>query len=179
MFVHYHHRQFILKSMLHEKMEALIMIDRHFLSNHDCTTLIGEYAGVKREWLMFEKDWYNNQALEVLQPFVGCKASTSQFGKLYGCSELFLCCQDYRHIAAIRFNGLIEIESQAKAVKSLANGSVTSSAYNKADEPFCQHVKDETGTKTAFMMTRETSMKFLIREYALSRGVDVSSAVPM
>lgn len=50
---------------------------------------IGAFLGVKRDWIVFETDWYKNQALKILRPFVGCKASEYEFGKLYGYSELF------------------------------------------------------------------------------------------
>ncbi|KAL7533401.1 hypothetical protein ACHAXR_005203 [Thalassiosira sp. AJA248-18] len=101
---------YILKQMLHEKVEVLRMIDCNFLNNHDCISTIGEYLGVRRDWLVFEKDWYKNQAMEILCPFGGCKASEAQFGKLYGCSELFLGITNFKQINEIKGAGMLKLE---------------------------------------------------------------------
>jgi len=92
---------YILKQMLHENMEVLSWINSHFLNSHDCVTTIGEFLGLNTEWIVLEKDWYRNQALEILRLFVGCKASEAQFGKLNGFSDLFFSCANFQRISCL------------------------------------------------------------------------------
>ena len=101
---------YLVKQILHEKMEILRCVNDN-LHNHDCISIIGEYIGVKREWIKYEKDWYKKQALEVLRPFVGCKISTAEFGKLYGCSDKFLHLRNFQQMNAIMSIGRTYIES--------------------------------------------------------------------
>ena len=85
---------YLLKQVMHEIMKVLIWVDSQFLSSHDCVATIGEFLGLDREWISFEKDWYKNQALEIMQIFVGCKASEA-FGKLHGYSDKFIGCSEF------------------------------------------------------------------------------------
>ena len=82
---------YLLNQVMHEIMIVLIWVDSQFLSSHDCVATIGEFLGLDREWISFEKDWYKNQALEIMQIFVGCKASEA-FGKLHGYTDKFIGC---------------------------------------------------------------------------------------
>ena len=84
----------LLKQVMHEIMKVLIWVDSQFLSSHDCVATIGEFLGLDREWITFEADWYKNQALEIMQIFVGCKASEA-FGKLHGYSDKFIGCSEF------------------------------------------------------------------------------------
>jgi len=57
---------FLVKYMLHMSMEALHLINKNFLDNKDCINLIGEYMGLKKEWIITDNsNWYRNQAHEV------------------------------------------------------------------------------------------------------------------
>jgi len=60
---------FIVKYMLHMSMESLTLINKHFLDNQDCIALIGEFTGTKKEWIISEKNWYRDQAFEVIRRF--------------------------------------------------------------------------------------------------------------
>ena len=55
---------FIMKYMLFETMNNLNQINNNFLNNKDCMKLIGEYVGLKKEW-MINVDRYRDQAFEV------------------------------------------------------------------------------------------------------------------
>ena len=57
---------FLVKYMLHVTMNNLLTINRHFMDNDDCMKLIGEFAGMKKEWIIGKKNWYWDQALEVV-----------------------------------------------------------------------------------------------------------------
>lgn len=48
---------YLVKQILHEKMEILRCVNDN-LHNHDCISIIGEYIGLKREWIKYEKDWH-------------------------------------------------------------------------------------------------------------------------
>jgi hypothetical protein len=85
---------YLLKQVMHAIMKVLIWVDSQFLSSHDCVATIGEFLGLDREWITFEADWYKNQALEIMQIFVGCKASEA-FGKLHGYSDNFIGCSEF------------------------------------------------------------------------------------
>ena len=63
--------------------------------------MIGAFLGVKRDWIVYETDWYKNQVLKILRPFVGCKESEYEFGKLYSYSELFFCCTNFQRISCL------------------------------------------------------------------------------
>eukprot|EP00571_Detonula_confervacea_P002555 CAMPEP_0172319624 /NCGR_PEP_ID=MMETSP1058-20130122/38156_1 /TAXON_ID=83371 /ORGANISM="Detonula confervacea, Strain CCMP 353" /LENGTH=675 /DNA_ID=CAMNT_0013034707 /DNA_START=540 /DNA_END=2567 /DNA_ORIENTATION=- len=65
------HHMFLVKYFLHIFMENLSEIDKHFLNNQDCINLIGEYAGIKKEWIISKEDWYRDQAFEVVH-FMHC-----------------------------------------------------------------------------------------------------------
>jgi len=57
---------FILKCMLQRTMENLHHINTNFLDNKDCINLIGEYVGLKKEWIITDNiNWYRDQAHEV------------------------------------------------------------------------------------------------------------------
>jgi hypothetical protein len=86
---------YLLKKMMHEIMKVLIWVDSQFLSSHDCVATIGEFLGLDREWITFEADWYKNQALEIMQLFVGCKTTEAEFGKLHGHSDNFIGCFEF------------------------------------------------------------------------------------
>jgi hypothetical protein len=66
---------YLLKQVMHEIMKVLIWADKQFLSSHDCVQLIGEFLGLDREWISYKGGSYNNQALEIMQIFVGCKTT--------------------------------------------------------------------------------------------------------
>ncbi|KAL9179444.1 hypothetical protein ACHAXT_008734 [Thalassiosira profunda] len=113
---------FIVKQLMHQRMEVLGAIDNEFLHNQDCVALIGEYLGINREWLRFEKDWYKKQALEILSPFARCNTTEAEFGKLYGCSESFLACPDFRLIKDVIRTGARYIESEPCVVQTRRPG---------------------------------------------------------
>ena len=57
---------FLVKYMLHMSMENLHQINTHFLNNKDCIHLIGEYVGLKKEWIITDNtNWYRDQAYKV------------------------------------------------------------------------------------------------------------------
>jgi len=89
---------YLLKQVMHEIMKVLSWADKQFLSSHDCVQAIGGFLGLDREWISFEEDWYKNQALEIMQIFVGCKTTEAEFGKLRGHSELFFNSGDFQQI---------------------------------------------------------------------------------
>jgi len=89
---------YLLKQVMHENMIVLIWVDSQFLSSHDCVATIGEFLGFDREWISYEGGSYNNQALEIMQLFVGCKTTEAEFGKLHGHSELFFNSVDFQQI---------------------------------------------------------------------------------
>lgn len=66
---------YLLKQVMHEIMKVLSWADKQFLSSHDCVQAIGEFLGLDREWISHEGGSYNNQALEIMQLFVGCKTT--------------------------------------------------------------------------------------------------------
>jgi len=125
---------YVMKQILHEQMEGLRLINCHFLKSQDCVSAIGEYLGLKQEWIVLEKDWYSNQALEIVLPFNGCKATCAEFGKLYGFSELFFSVDhlqrkagmiaDFPHIDTTRYS--IFSWSQPE-VSTVNTGSYTAS----------------------------------------------------
>ena len=129
----------ILKQMLHEKMETLMVIDNHFLRHKDCIRLIGEYIGMKREWLVFDKpDWYKNRTLEILCPFMGCKAPKAQFGKHYGYPGLFLSWDKFNRVFAMQRNGMHHLELlQSQNRQSLPN---TNNLNNISRDIFFVHI---------------------------------------
>lgn len=64
---------FILKCMLQKTMESLHHINTNFLDNKDCINLIGEYVGLKKEWIITDKiNWYRDQAHEVARVIHCC-----------------------------------------------------------------------------------------------------------
>mmetsp|Transcript_23191 Transcript_23191/g.50203 ORF Transcript_23191/g.50203 Transcript_23191/m.50203 type:complete len:800 (-) Transcript_23191:1350-3749(-) len=65
---------FLVKYLLHISMENLIQINKEFLDNQDCMELIGEFVGMKKEWIISKKNWYRDQAHEVAHLF-HCAAS--------------------------------------------------------------------------------------------------------
>jgi len=69
------------------------------LDNEDCIALIGEYIGLKKEWLKYEKNWYKDQAIEVLKEFTHSEELASQFGVIHGCSDIFLGSGHYNQIS--------------------------------------------------------------------------------
>jgi len=81
---------FINKFTLHMNMESLRLLRINALDNEDCIALIGEYVGLKKEWFKYEKNWYKDQAMEVLKEFTRSEELASQFGTLHGCSDVFL-----------------------------------------------------------------------------------------
>ncbi len=56
---------FFYKYKFHMYMEALIIISR-FLNNQDCLTEIGEYLGLEKDWIVYDRNHYKKQAYEVL-----------------------------------------------------------------------------------------------------------------
>jgi len=103
--LHYRHfprlsasHMFINKYTLHMNMENLRLLRINALDNEDCIALIGEYIGLKKEWLKYEKNWYKDQAIEVLKEFTRSEELASQFGILHGCSDTFLSSGHYNQI---------------------------------------------------------------------------------
>ena len=119
---------YIMKQMIHENMEVLSWIDSHFLNSFDCVSTIGEFLGVKREWIVFETDWYKIQALEILRLFVGCKASEAEFGKLCGYSELFFRCANFQKMSCLITDSpqIDTLQSQVNGCLRHTNGNETS-----------------------------------------------------
>jgi len=104
-------------------MESLRLLRINALDNEDCIALIGEYIGLKKEWLKYEKNWYKDQAIVVLKEFTHSEELASQFGTLtlHGCSDIFL---DSGHYEQIRMalkigRGMINklMKSQEKGEK--------------------------------------------------------------
>lgn len=57
---------FLMKYILHTSMETLLQINSNFLDNKDCIKLIGEFVGMKKEWIITDDiNWYRDQAYEV------------------------------------------------------------------------------------------------------------------
>jgi len=57
---------FLIKYILHMSMENLHLINTSFLDNKDCISLIGEFVGLKKEWIITDDiNWYRDQAYEV------------------------------------------------------------------------------------------------------------------
>ena len=68
---------FLLKYILHMSMEGLHQINSNFLNNKDCMVLIGEYVGMKKEWIIAgDNNTYKDQAHEVAR-MIHC-------GNMYG-----------------------------------------------------------------------------------------------
>ena len=61
---------YALKYMLHMTMEKLKIIQTNFLDNEDCISVICEYLGIPKDWIILDKqDWYSRQAFGILQTF--------------------------------------------------------------------------------------------------------------
>ena len=90
---------FINKFTLHMNMENLRLLRINALDNEDCIALIGEYIGLKKDWLKYEKNWYKDQAMEVLKEFTRSEELASQFGIIHGCSDVFLDSGRYNQIS--------------------------------------------------------------------------------
>lgn len=90
---------FINKYTLHMNMENLRLLRYNTLDNEDCIALIGEYIGLKKGWLKYEKNWYKDQAMEVLKEFTRSEELASQFGIIHGCSDVFLDSGHYNQIS--------------------------------------------------------------------------------
>ena len=90
---------FINKYTLHMNMESLRLLRYNVLDNEDCIALIGEFIGLKKDWLKYEKNWYKDQAIEVLKEFTRSEELASQFGTLHGCSDVFLSSGHYNQIS--------------------------------------------------------------------------------
>jgi len=57
---------FLVKYILHMSMEGLHQINTNFLNNKDCMILIGEYVGMKKEWIIAgDNNTYKDQAYEI------------------------------------------------------------------------------------------------------------------
>ena len=70
-------RIFLVKYILHMSMESLHQINANFLNNKDCMVLIGEYVGMKKEWIIAgDNNTYKDQAYEVAR-MIHC-------GNMYG-----------------------------------------------------------------------------------------------
>ena len=89
---------FILKYILHLNMENLRLLHLNVLDNIDCVALIGEFIGVKKEWLKFDKNWYKDQALEVLREFARGDDLAGHFGNMHGLTSVFLGSGKYKQI---------------------------------------------------------------------------------
>ena len=104
--LHYRHspclsmnHMFLNKYTLHMNVDNLRVIRCTFLDNEDCIALIGEYIGLKKEWLKYEKNWYKDQAIEVLKEFTHSEELATQFGIIHGCLDIFLDSGEYRQIS--------------------------------------------------------------------------------
>lgn len=57
---------FLVKYIFHMSMEGLHQINTNFLNNKDCMVLIGEYVGMKKEWIIAgDNNTYKDQAYKV------------------------------------------------------------------------------------------------------------------
>ena len=60
---------FLVKYFPHMEKEGLATIHDHFLNDPDCTNLIGEYMGMKKERMDLPQNHFSDQAFEVLRLF--------------------------------------------------------------------------------------------------------------
>ena len=64
---------FLVKYMIYMSMENLHHINTNFLDNKDCINLIGEFVGLKKEWIITDDiNWYRNQAYKVARMIHCC-----------------------------------------------------------------------------------------------------------
>ena len=118
---------FIHKYVLHMNMENLRLIHVNFLDNEDCVALIGEYIGVKKDWLKYEKDWYKKQALELLKEFARSEQLAAQFGIIHGMSDVFLGSGKYKQIDSALKIGRGQLNCYRKAPKKKVREAVSDS----------------------------------------------------
>jgi hypothetical protein len=132
---------YLLKQMMHEIMKVLSRADKQFLSSHDCVQAIGEFLGLDREWISYEGGSYNNQALEIMQLFVGCKTTEAEFGKLHGHSELFFNSGDFQQIKQLAHTA--NISSPICSVNSSGAWDMQSNAKSWEETLDC-YIKDHS-----------------------------------
>jgi len=73
---------YLTKYLLHMNMEKLIFLNDEFLDNRDCTSIIGEFLRIKKEWLIYTKDWYRHQALQILYTLAKGDATSKLFSDI-------------------------------------------------------------------------------------------------
>jgi len=79
---------FLMKYILHVSMENLLQIT-HFLDNKDCIILIGEFVGLKKEWIITDKvKLYRDQAYEIAH-LLHCKDCYKASGHTKVSREVF------------------------------------------------------------------------------------------
>lgn len=58
---------FLVKCLLHMDMSNLFTISDNFGLPNDCMILVGEYTGMQKEWMNCKKNWYRDQAYEIIR----------------------------------------------------------------------------------------------------------------
>ena len=65
-----------------------------------CIALIGEFIGIKKEWQKYEKkNWYKDQAFDVLREFARGDDLANQFGNMHGMADTILASGKYNQIS--------------------------------------------------------------------------------
>ena len=86
------------KYILHMNMENLRLLHSNVMDNDDCISHIGEYIGIKKEWLKFDKNWYKDQSFKVLREFTCGEDFANEFGNIHGMADTFLASGKYNQI---------------------------------------------------------------------------------